>query len=82
MKTKTPATRIELTAQELETIYTALNRLACHYSEQSETRKKIEAGTYTAEDYRNPDYFFEKWEFVGDIKNRIYKAQTRLDGRC
>lgn len=81
MKTeKSNKTRIELSAKELDIIYSALNRLACHYSEKSDTMKKIDGKDPEAarEAILHPDFYFQKWEEVGDIKQRIHMALDKL----
>ncbi len=75
---KTNKIRIELNSDELDTIYTALNRLCCHYSDKSVTMKKIKDGTATVDDHLNPDYYFVLWHEVGELQSRIYEAKERI----
>lgn len=75
---KTNTIRIEFTAEELTEIYAALNRLGLHYADKSETMQKILNDTATIEDMINPDYYFHLRSFVGNIQDRIYKAEKRL----
>ena len=75
----TKKARLEFNEKELEVIYAALNRLAVHYSEKSESLKKIcgdvEKGIT---EWVEPDYYQQQWDFVGRIKQVVYKAEKRL----
>jgi hypothetical protein len=76
----TKKVRIEFNADELETIYTALNRLCCHYSDKSESLKKIceNCDNGNPAEFVPADYFMELWLAAGALQNRIYKAQKRI----
>lgn len=76
----TKKTSISFTAEELEMLYSAMNRLSCYYAKKSETLKKIcdkEEGWEELLDA--PDYFQKKWAAAGVIRNKIYKAEERIN---
>ena len=69
--------RIELTAEELELIYDALNDKCCKYSSKSETFKQMDEGKTLYIDVE-PDFWFRKWEEAGRLNHRIYTAEQKL----
>lgn len=75
----TKKARLEFNEKELEVIYTALNRLAVHYSGKSESLKKISDNVEKGiTEYIKSDYYQQQWELVGRIKQVVYKAEKRL----
>lgn len=71
--------RIEFNAEELDTIYSALNSLAIYFSDKSDTMRKILDGTHTSKDVLHPDYFYMRHDFVSKLQDRIYHAEKRLE---
>lgn len=71
--------RLELTAKELETIYSAMNSLCCHYAEKSESLKKITEAVKSGNTgtWIEPDYYQQLWENAGHIQSKIYRAEKR-----
>lgn len=82
MTTKQNTITINLTQEELEVIYNALNKRCVDLADKSETLQKAKEGTATIEDYCHPDYYFERWDFTGKLQNRIYHAQQALEARA
>lgn len=67
--------RIELTAKELNEIYMALNAHGIQYHDKSESLKTNDPEIITF----HPDYYQEKWMWIGSLKSKIYKAEKRLE---
>lgn len=78
MKTAKKA-RLEFNEKELEVIYYALTRLAVHYSDKSESLKKISDNVEKGiTEWVEPDYYQQQWDFVGRINQVVYEAEKRL----